>query len=388
MHRQFAQILGLCFLLLLIVPITAAQPASTDALWGRLVYVRTLEDGSRELVSHYAEGRVVVPIASTDCYAVSPSGLHIAVSSREVLTEIRIYSADTGELLLLQPWLSQWNAPCNFSWLSDTLLCLSRHIPPPQPDLEHDELDVITNTMTIQPNLPQPAPPDLPRMLVSDPYLSPIPGIPLYLPSSEAGMYAYVRCVNGEPGFEGCPGADQETVIYDAAESRTLVALVDTGAFLDYPELNTQLTWSPSGRYLIYLVVIDTKWVNIYDTVTEQYEATEGIDIIGFYADSTSPFYWSQDESLIAKWVRPLYGEAWHVSFYDRIGRSVTVDVHPFIRGFRDLIWSPDSRAVALAESDGDLQIVTVSGSTFTAADKVQRIITWDNLSYPASPGS
>ncbi|MCL4251334.1 MAG: hypothetical protein KJ065_24500 [Anaerolineae bacterium] len=378
--RVFALTVGILCLLMHMSYNSHAQPSN---LSGRLVYVRTLADGSSELVSRYPEGSVTLPIGSTEYYTFSPNGLYVAISDMETPTDIRVYRTDTARLALQQPWLPQWHAPSNFDWANDSLLNIYRGDPTPPPNPEYDELDVTTNTLTARPYPPEPALPNLPRLLASDPNLSTIPGIPLYLPSSQVGMYAYVRCVNGEPIADVCPGADQETVIFDAAQGRTLVTLVDPGVFLDYAKLRNQLTWSPSGRYLIYLVNSGSPWVNMYDTVSEQYENTDKINATVFYPDIASSFYWSHNETLIAKWIREPYQREFHLGFIDRMGNNLSIASQTFQVYNRALIWSPDDQAVAFAESNGDLQVVDSAGNVITVAHEVSRVITWD---FPPPP--
>lgn len=389
MNRQFIRVFTLIVAVLSLlsyVPlISHAQSPAIDGVSGRLVYVRTLDDRSLELVSRYPESSITLPISSTECYDVTPNGLYVAISDLETPADIRIYRADTASLALQQPWLPQWHEPSNFRWMNDNLLYINRRDPTPPPNPEYDELDVTTNTLTARPYPPEPAPPNLPRLLVSDADLSPTPGEPIYLPSSQPGMYAYVRCVNGEPNGDVCPGADQETVIFDAAEGTTLTALMETTFVIDYLEFQNRTAWVPSGRYLIYLVNSGSPWVNIYDTVTEQYENTSGIDMADFYPDLASSFCWSHDETMIAKWVSKPYEREFYLGFIDRVGNSLSLGSQTFLVSNRTLIWSPDGQAVAFAEKDGDLQVVDVDGNNFTVADKVSRVITWDSLSFPAT---
>ncbi|MBE0689477.1 MAG: hypothetical protein IH587_05075, partial [Anaerolineae bacterium] len=93
------------------VGISNAQSPAIDGVTGRLVYVRTLEDGSSELVSRYPEGSLTLPIGSTEYYTFSPNGLYVAISDMETPTDIRIYRTDTASLALQQPWLPQWHEP-------------------------------------------------------------------------------------------------------------------------------------------------------------------------------------------------------------------------------------------------------------------------------------
>lgn len=407
MHKIFIILL---LVMALSISISAQSDESTltirdDEL---IAYVRIV-DGQKEYVSYYGGERVVHSMPTDRCFRYSNDWRYLAVFEEGGST-IQIFSLLNSRLIIEEVLTDiQFNS-CALVWMQDNKTILV-----PMDDLNFYpaysfDFDGITLTRLNVVN--NPVYPELPNY-------SPDKYNFHYSKSPNPDVFLYNGCVESICGL----------LVYNLAQNLIMEELEPVniyfldGYYTDYtygfenPRLVSisapLVGWSYDARYLAFcdcegFITRETRgFIKIYDLQMDTYIVVDTT----YHFNFDKEFSWSNNAHILAMWIRGGYGgdadtDSLNYLRFFNLNSNSYVNAQSFfdVLSSRGVVWSPDSRAVAILANErtnpdvpyeftdslyypADLILIDTSTGEHTVIDTdVTEIITWRYLCDNPAP--